>query len=264
MNLTDKVSIITANYNSESYVEKTIKSILEQSHKNWELIIVDDNSTDDSIKIIDKYLKVDNRIKLIKLLKNSGAGVARNKAIEYASGKYIAFLDSDDYWHSEKLTIQIAFMKKHKCNISYGSYYLIDENGDSTGYYVSAPRALTLKDMLKNDYIGFLTFMYDAENIGKFYMPIMRKRQDWIYKIIILQNKETALGIETPLAYYRKGHQSLSNNKIKLIKFNFSVYNKQLKYNKIKSTLKMIVFLTHYFIYKVRSVKKVSDLMKPK
>ena len=122
------VSIITPSYNSSKYIRETIKSVLSQSYSNWEMIIIDDCSIDNSIEIIKGYSEKDNRIKLIRMTKNSGPAIARNKGIEMAKGKYIAFLDADDLWLPQKIEKQIQFMKEKNLTVTYSSYHTIDEN----------------------------------------------------------------------------------------------------------------------------------------
>jgi glycosyltransferase involved in cell wall biosynthesis len=228
-----------------------------QTYTNWEHILVDDCSTDDSVKIIEKYASLDNRVKLIKLSKNSGAGFARNTAIEVAKGKFIAFLDADDYWHKDKLNKQIAYMLRRDCSFSYTQYYIVEDKSEPK-YIVHSPDIVSYKSILKNGYIGCLTAIYDADKIGKHYMPIVRKRQDWILWINILKKIGHAYGIQEPLAYYRVGNKSLSNNKFRLVKHNFNVYHKELGMSFAFSVWRMAVFLIHYFYFKSFKIKRLN------
>lgn len=250
------VSIITPVYNSSKYIRECMNSTLGQSFTDLEHILVDDCSTDDSVQIIEDYAKKDNRIKLIRLQKNGGAGVARNTAIEAAKGKFIAFLDADDFWHKEKLSIQVDFMVKNDYAFSYAQYYIVDENSKPQKLVKSPPK-VSYNAILRNGYIGCLTAMYDAEKIGKYYMPLIRKRQDWSLWIMILKDIKMSYGIQQPLSYYRVGNESLSNNKFKLIKYNFSVFHKVLGMSQLESTYRMIVFLFCYFMFKLTSIVKV-------
>lgn len=252
------VSIITPVYNSEKFLEECIQSVVSQAYENWEHILVDDCSTDDSVKIIEKYASLDNRVKLIKLSKNSGAGFARNTAIEVAKGKFIAFLDADDYWHKDKLNKQIAYMLRRDCSFSYTQYYIVEDKSEPK-YIVHSPDVVSYKSILKNGYIGCLTAIYDADKIGKHYMPTVRKRQDWILWINILKKIGHAYGIQEPLAYYRVGNKSLSNNKFRLVKYNFNVYHKELGMSYIFSVWRMAVFLIHYFYFKIFKIKKLNS-----
>ena len=254
MNINNKVSIITPVYNSENYLRECIDSVLSQTYKDFEHILVDDCSNDNSATIITDYALKDNRIKYIKLKKNSGAGVARNKAIERATGRYIAFLDSDDFWESCKLEKQLNFMRSNNYQFVYSQYYVIKENVPH--YIVQSPSRVDFSKMLKNDYIGCLTAIYDVQEIGKIFMPDIRKRQDWVLWLRILKKVDYAYGLQEPLAYYRTGNSSLSNGKIGLLKHNFNVYHKELNMTYFKSIFMMIQFLCYYFSYKVISKKK--------
>ena len=253
------VSIITPVYNSERYISQCIKSVLSQSYNNWEMILCDDCSTDDSVKVVQEYVERDERIKLIFNETNSGAGVTRNNAIRVSKGRYIAFLDSDDLWHKDKLKKQMDFMIQSNLAMVYSHYYVLQGNDEKPSHVIHAPKKVSFKNMLSNDYIGFLTLIYDTRKLGKQYMPKIRRRQDWAYKLKLLKIQNYAYGIQEPLAYYRVGTNSLSSNKIRLIKYNFTVYYKELGYSFGYSVLLMVNFLTHYFWYKVTSKKKLNS-----
>lgn len=243
------VSIVTPSFNSAPYIGETIESIQAQTYRNWELIITDDYSSDDSCAVISEYAAKDPRIKLIRLEKNSGAGVARNTSIEAAKGKYIAFCDSDDRWYPEKLEKQLAYMDAKGCAMSHTSYMLCDENDKITGIVVCRKRE-TLKSMCRDDKMGFLTVMYDVSKIGKVYMPDLRKRQDWALKLKALQKCNMACGMKEPLAYYRKRKDSISQKKRSLIKYNIAVFREVLGWSKIKSVL------FFYFVFMPTYVEK--------
>ena len=196
------VSIITPSYNCARFISETIDSIRNQTYQNWELLITDDCSTDDTCKIIENFSGKDGRIKLFKLSENSGAGVARNNSIKEASGKFIAFCDSDDKWKPEKLQVQLDFMHDNNTDVCYSSYLTCDEAGNNTGIVV-CPSKVKYKDILFDDSMGCLTCIYNAGKIGKVYMPDIRKRQDWAMKIILLKKSRIALGVKDTLAYYR-------------------------------------------------------------
>ncbi len=185
-----EVSIITPSFMSEKFIAQTIKSVLSQSYKYWEMIIVDDISPDNSNKIIESYCNRDNRIKLIKLDKNSGPAIARNTAIKNANGRYIAFLDADDLWEANKLEKQIKFMKEKDCALSYSYYKTMSENGDLLEKVLAPPLKLSYDDLLKTNYIGCLTAIYDTKKVGKVYMPLIKKRQDYGLWLKILKNTD--------------------------------------------------------------------------
>ena len=254
------VSIITPVYNSSRFVKQCLLSTTCQSYPYIEHILVDDCSTDGSVNIIEGFAKSDSRIKLIKLTENGGAGVARNTAIKAATGRFIAFLDSDDFWHKDKLKLQVDFMLKNDYAFTYTQYYIVNEYSE-VNKLVHSPSIVHYKDILRNGYIGCLTAMYDSEKIGKHYMPLIRKRQDWSLWIMILKEIKVAYGIDQPLAYYRVGNESLSNNKFKLVKFNFNVFRKVLNMGFLESSYRMVVFLFCYFKFKLFSIKNVEHEM---
>lgn len=223
------VSIIMPLYNSANYVIKTIEGIINQTYSNWELLITDDCSTDNSIEIIEEYVRKDSRIKLQKLEVNSGAGVCRNKSIEVAKGRYIAFCDSDDVWMPHKLEKQLQFMEEKQSALVYSSYMLMDEIGAEKGIVV-CPSRLNFNSLKRDNEIGCLTAMYDSKRVGKMYMSSIRKRQDWGLWLEILAKCKVAYGIKEPLAYYRIRSGSISRKKIDLVKHNINVYRTILKF----------------------------------
>lgn len=246
------VSIITPSYNCASFIDKTIQSIKSQTYTNWELLITDDCSTDNSRDVIQSYVSVDTRIKLLTLKSNSGAGVARNNSIKVSKGRYIAFLDSDDRWFPDKLEKQLMYMNAKDCALSYTSYMTCNESDEITGIVVCRKRE-SLRSMCKDDKMGFLTVIYDTAKVGKIYMPTLRKRQDWALKLKILQQCKYAYGMKEPLAYYRKRVGSISNtdNKRSLIKYNIAVFQEILGWSKIKSNL------FFYFVFMPTHIKKL-------
>jgi len=246
----DLVSIITPSYKSEKFIFQTIDSVLAQTYQNWELIIVDDCSPDNSNEIIENYCKKDNRIKLIKLEKNSGPAVARNKGIDLARGKYIAFLDSDDVWLPEKLEKQIQFMKKNNVLLCYSSYLIIDENSKEIGKFIIPKTKVSYKDLLKTCIIGNLTAIYDAEAIGKYYMKDVG-HEDYTLWLKILKRVYFAYGIEEPLAKYRVMKKSVSNNKIKAAIWQWNIYREVEKLSLAKS----IYYFIHYAFNGIKKYK---------
>lgn len=229
------VSIITPSYKSKRFISQTIDSVLAQTYQNWEMIIVDDVSPDNSNKIIEEYCKKDSRIKLIKLEKNSGAAVARNKAIEESKGRYIAFLDADDMWKSEKLEKQIEFMQKNDYAFTYTAYDTMTEEGLFEDKIIYPPLKITYKDLLKSNHIGCLTAIYDAKKLGKIYMPLISKRQDYGLWLRILKKIDFAYGINEPLAKYRLVSNSISSNKISLLKYHYKLFTEFEDIGKIKT-----------------------------
>lgn len=240
------ISIITPNYNASKFVSETIESVLNQTYENWEMIIVDDCSTDDSVAIIEDFIKSDQRIKLIKLTVNSGPAIARNSAIEVSNGKYIAFLDSDDRWFPQKLEIQLEFMQHTNCVLSYSSYYSVNEKKEKQKL-LNVKEKVTYNDLLTNNYIGCLTAMYSVHHIGKVYMPNVSKRQDWGLWLKITKNGVIAYGIQQPLAWYTRREASVSSNKFKLLAYNWRIYREHENLNMLKS----IYYFTQLFFKKI-------------
>lgn len=229
------VSIITPSFKSERFISQTIETVLAQTYQDWELIIVDDVSPDNSNEIIDEYCKKDIRIKLIKLQTNSGPAVARNKAINQAKGRYIAFLDADDLWKAEKLEKQIIFMQEKDCALCYSNYEIMSEQGVLKNKLIKPPLKLSYRDLLKTNYIGCLTAIYDTKKVGKIYMPLISKRQDYGLWLKILKKTDFAYCVEESLAIYRVMSTSVSSNKYKLLKYNYLLFRKHEGFSSLKS-----------------------------
>lgn len=244
------VSVVTPSYNCANYIVDTIKSVQKQTYRDWEMLITDDCSDDNSVELIKEIAASDSRIKLFILEKNSGAGVARNNSIKHANGKYIAFLDSDDLWLPNKLECQIAFMEEKKCSLSYTSYLTMDEIGKTTGV-VLAPNIHTFAQNKRDSKIGFSTAMYNQELLGKIYMPTIRKRQDWGLLMTVLKKCNVSYGIKQPLVFYRKGHASLSNNKLSLISYNVAAYKTVLGWSSVRAYLFFAIVYMPCHILKV-------------
>ena|SRR5690606_25332519 len=217
------VGIITPIHNCSDFLEKTIQTVLSQTYQDWEMIMVDDCSTDQSLAIAQRYAAQDGRIKVLKLEQNSGAAVARNTAIEAAQGRYIAFLDSDDLWLPNKLETQLQFMKENDAAFSYSAYEKIDENGTVFGV-IGVPEKISYHDLLKTCSIGCLTAVYDTHKLGKIYMPTNTKREDFATWLQILKKFDYAYGINEVLAQYRVYNSQTSAKKAKMAKENWRLY----------------------------------------
>lgn len=244
-----KVSIVTPVYNSAQFIQSTIESVLSQTYTHWELILVDDGSTDKSLQRIEPFLQHD-QIKLIAFKKNKGVAIARNEGTKHASGSYIAFLDSDDLWLPNKLETQINLMLEANIDVCFSSYSLMDEKGKLLNKTMMALPKLCYKKLIKSNYIGNLTGIYNAETLGKILVPNLRKRQDWLLWLQALKKApKPAVGIQEPLAVYRVRSQSVSSNKMALIKYNYWVYKKGLGFSTIKSIgCLMRFFIEQFFI----------------
>lgn len=248
------VSIITPAYNSSAFISDTIEAICKQTYTNWELLITDDCSTDNTLEIVREYMTKDARIKLQQLNVNSGAGVCRNKSIEIAQGRYMAFCDSDDIWMPQKLEMQLRFMNQMDCALVYSSYMLMTEKKEVFGISV-CKKEENFASMRKNNGIGCLTAVYDTVKVGKMYMPALRKRQDWGIWLEMLSRCKVAYGLKEPLAYYRVRPGSISNSKWALVKHNINVYREILNYPTIKAYLVFcFIFIPNYFLKRL-SVK---------
>ena len=254
----DLVSVIMPSFNTGTIIRDSIVSVLTQTYHNLELLITDDNSTDpETIGILKEYAEKDARVKVFFLNANGGAGKARNNSIKHAKGRYIAFCDSDDMWMSDKLEKQIAFMKEHKCCLSFSSYNICLHDGRLTNKVVKAPAILTLREEKHDNKIGCLTAVYDTAHYGKFYMPELRKRQDWALFLTIMKTCGVAYGIAEPLAIYRKVPGSISSNKMKLVKYNAEVYKTVFGYSTVKAYIYLIfVFLPSYFTKRMKTRKQ--------
>ncbi len=244
------VSIITPSYNCSSFIIDTITSVLSQSYVDWEMIIVDDCSIDNSVEIIERFIGDNPKIRLIKLVNNVGSAQSRNAALEVANGRFIAFLDSDDIWYSDKLEKQVAFMLKRKAPISFTSYELIDENGASKNHIIHSVEKLTQIDYLKNTIIGFSTSMIDIEMVGdNFRMMDIRTRQDTSLWITLLGKGFLAHGLDKVLAKYRIHSNSISKNKIKAAMQLWNLYFQIHKFGLFRSI--------YYFLsYAFNAIKK--------
>ena len=218
------VSIITPCYNSERFINECVSSVLEQTYTNWELIIIDDASDDNSRELISNIAERDNRIKFVFLTKNIGAAGARNVALEMSEGRYIAFLDSDDVWKTEKLTTQIDFMQFHDISFSFSSYQPMSENGMELFKKIKAPSKIDYNSFLKNTIIGCLTVVLDKDKIGDFKMPNLRTSQDMALWLSIMKGGVIAYGIKKSLAYYRIVGESNTSNKFKVIQGVWRIY----------------------------------------
>lgn len=230
------VSIIIPIYNSEKFLEKTINSVINQTLSNWELLLVDDCSVDDSYKIASEYAKKDKRIKYFNLEKNSGAAVARNYALKKSKGRFIAYLDADDLWKKEKLEKQIDFMLKNNIVFSCTDYEKIDEEGNFLKK-VKLPNVIDYNLFLRNTIIQTVGVMVDTKNIDKelLVMPNIRRRQDAATWCQLLKNGYLCYEVPNFLAYYRVVNNSLSSNHFRAMKGTWYLFRKIEKLSLIKS-----------------------------
>lgn len=234
--MNELVSIIMPSYNTAKFIPETIRSVLAQTYQNWELIIVDDCSPDNTDEAVGAFLS-DERIHYFKNEKNSGAAVSRNKALREAKGRWIAFLDSDDLWEPEKLEKQIAFMKKNDYHFSYTNYVEIDEQSRPNGREVSGPKRITKRGMFDYCWMGCLTVMYDAKTVGLIQIADIKKNNDYAMWLKACKKADCYLLCET-LAKYRKRSGSISNHGyMKLIKWHYILYREAEEKNPLLSAV---------------------------
>ena len=239
----DLVSIITPAYNAAAYIAETIESVLAQTYTNWEMLIVNDCSKDNTAEIVQSYAAKDKRIKLINLKQNSGAAAARNTAIQNAKGRYIAFLDSDDLWKKEKLQKQIQFMQRNGYAFTFTSYEHFKETKENIQNQVQIPKSLNYNQALKGNQIGCLTVMLDKKQIPNIHFTT-QKHEDYILWLNILKQGITAYGIQESLALYRTGNsKSISGNKLQSALWTWKVYRESQEFSMLKSAYYMLFYV---------------------
>ncbi|WP_239524867.1 glycosyltransferase family 2 protein [Leptobacterium flavescens] len=248
------VSIVTPTYNSEKYLAETIASVISQTYQDWELLLIDDASSDNTLNMIREFADKDKRIRFFQLTENSGAGIARNKGIEMAQGNFVAFLDADDLWKPEKLEKQLKFMEEKDADVCFTAYELINEEGQALNRLVTVLSEVDKNKILKANYIGNSTGIYNAEKLGKIYMPPIRKRQDWALWLRCIEKAGSAYGLQENLAGYRVRKNSVSSNKINLLKYNYIFYRKACNFGAFKSGVYLLRFLFEQFFVKSRLI----------
>jgi teichuronic acid biosynthesis glycosyltransferase TuaG len=218
------ISVITAAYNCAAYIEQTIKSVQNQTLPDWEMIIIDDNSTDNTLQIIKEKASADARIKYLINDTNLGPAKTRNKGIELARGRYLAFLDGDDLWEENFIEVSLDFMIINGYPFVFSSYKRVDELLQPLYTDFIVPAKVNYHSLLKTCPISCLTAVIDIESTGKFYMPDIPKRQDYGLWLSILKKIDHAHGIKQPLAVYRIRKNSVSRNKYKAMFYVWKVY----------------------------------------
>ncbi|MBS1572250.1 MAG: glycosyltransferase family 2 protein [Bacteroidetes bacterium] len=237
-----EVSIITPCYNSSKFLRQTIHAVLNQSFTDWEWIIADDNSLDNSTEIIANI--TDARINLVVSKENKGAGNARNLALEKATGRYITFLDADDYWEPNFLMEMVSFMKKENVELAYSNYARCDENLTPQLSDFLADKEVTYNNLLKTCRLSLLSSMYDSQRVGKFYFPTGTKREDHVMWLNLLKKIKIGKPLCKTLAKYRMHESSVSRKKTNIIKDQYLVYKEYLGF----STLKSLYYTTNWAI----------------
>ena len=222
--MNDLVSIIMPSYNTEEFIAESIQSVIEQTYSNWELIVVDDCSTDNTDELVASFL-TDNRIRYLMNDKNCGAAASRNKALREAKGKWIAFLDSDDLWMPDKLEKQIEFMEKNDYHFSYTNYAEIDTADIRNGVTVTGPKRITKTGFYNYCWVGCLTVMYDVDVVGLVQIADIKKNNDYAMWLKVCKKTDCYL-LDAELALYRRGRTgSVSTHSIKtMISWHYKLY----------------------------------------
>lgn len=244
------VSVIMPVYNAETFLNQSIQSVISQTYQNWELLIVDDCSKDNSASIIHKFVQQNSRIKYFKTDKPSGSPILpRNIGIENAQGRYIAFLDSDDVWLPNKLERQLKLFEQYEdMAICFSNYEKMTEQGERNNRIIKAPSVTTYKQLLLGNVIGCLTAVYDTEKVGKVFFQ-NHSHEDYILWLDILKRGYIARNTNTVEALYRVRENSVSSNKLKTLSWQWDIYRNVEKIGLLRSS--------YYFLnYAYRAFKK--------
>lgn len=228
-----EVSIITPIFNSSKFLEETIASVLNQTFTDWEWMITDDKSTDNSVEIIQKIN--DSRIQLILSDKNGGAGHARNLSLKQANGRFITFLDADDFWEPNFLEEMIWFMKKENTELAYSNYARCDENLNPVIDDFKADKPVTFDNLLKTCRLSLLSSMYDSQKVGKEYFPEGSKREDHVMWLNLLKKIPVGKPLPKTMAKYRMHQSSISRKKSNIVKDQYLVYKDYMNFSTVKS-----------------------------
>ncbi|MQP25009.1 glycosyltransferase [Flavobacterium sp. LMO8] len=242
------VSIITPSYNSAKFIAETIQSVQNQTYQNWEMIIVDDGSSDETENVVLSIIQNDNRIQFHKLNQNSGPAVARNTGIEIASGDYLTFIDADDIWYPAFIENNIKTIKETGIPFVFSSYKRANEELEFVYSDFIVPSKVSYTDILKSNSISCLTAFVDIKKLGKKYMPLIRKRQDMGLWLNYLKVIPFAHGIQETQAIYRIRENSLSRKKSDLIKYQWQFYREVEKLNVLQSAYYMLHWMYRGFM----------------
>lgn len=246
------ISIIVPVYNVKKFIIETMDCVRSQTYDHWELLLVEDGSTDGTVEAIQEYMEQtqDARIRLIRQNSNMGAARARNRGVEEAAGRYVAYLDADDLWMPKKLEHELAFLREKQAVFVFTGYEFADEQGQGTGKVVRVPEIITYKEALKNTTIFTTTVMFDTDKIPKelLMMPVM-KSEDTALWWKILRNGYTAYGLDENLAKYRRGGKTLSSNKLEALRRIWNLYRRA-------EGMSVISSVWHFCFWAVRAVKR--------
>ncbi|UCV18270.1 glycosyltransferase family 2 protein [Ferribacterium limneticum] len=240
---TPVVSVIMPCRNSAQWLGLAIQSVQAQDFTNWELLLVDDASTDDSVSIVEGYARGDQRIRLFRLATSMGGAGARNHAIQQARGRYIAFLDADDLWRKEKLSIQLDLMTSRGLPFSYSAYEKTDADGCLQGRVYRPPLEVSYFSLLRSCAIGCSTVMLDSALLGQRLFPALKRSHDYALWLDILREGYPAHGIDMPLTIYRERSGSLSSNKVSKLHMAWHIYRQRERLGRLNSALLLLSYI---------------------
>lgn len=252
-----KVSIIMPTWNCAQYICTTIKSVMNQTYTNWEILVQDDCSTDNTYKILEPYIEKDSRIKYACNSKKTGAAVSRNNAIQRADGRWIAFLDSDDLWKPTKLEKQIYFMVENGCHFSYTGYQEISDNGQETSVCISGPKHVRKFLMFAFCWPGCLTVMYEREYVGLLQIEDIKKNNDYAMWLKVIKKTDCFM-LDECLAKYRRGRVGSvsTHGYITMIKWHYKLWHEAEGKNVLSSLFWTFMNLSFGLLKKLLYVKR--------
>ena len=245
------VSIIMPTYNCAKFIGRTIESVINQTYENWELIIVDDCSKDNTEEVVKEYIEKDNRIKYYKFETNQGAAMARTESMKRAKGNYMAFLDSDDLWYKDKLEKQLKFMIDNNYNFTCTAYEQIDEADNLIGKIIKTKVKADYNRILLDCPVGNSTVMYNVDELGRFEVPNIRKRNDDALWLQIIKKAKYIYGMDDVLMKYRIRSNSISSNKLSLVKYHWQLY-REIEH---LSIIRSVFHICYWGIIKILKIK---------
>ena len=246
------VSIIMPCHNGSSFISVAIQSVINQTYENWELLVIDDCSKDDSVQIIQSFANNDKRIKLLHTQKSTGyPSDVRNVGIEAATGRYIAFLDCDDMWLPEKLEHQLKLFDKAEVAVAYSWYIKMYEDGNQHEKPVKSPELVSYKNLLGGNVIGNLTGVYDTQKVGKIYQKQIH-HEDYLMWLEILKSGYIAANTSSVEAVYRESKNSLSGSKLKALVWTWNIFYRELNYPLTISAFFFVKYIIKGFLKKIK------------
>ena len=237
------VSVIMPAYNAQRFIREAIDSVIAQTHADWELLVLDDGSSDDTCAVVEDMAAKDERIRLIKNPSNMGVAKTRNRGLDLCRGDYVAFLDSDDIWHPEKLTSQISVMKSKDARLAYTSYAIVDENGAPCKNAYVVPEHVSFDDMLKENHIGCSTVMLSSDIAKQYRFATDFYHEDYCLWLDILNAGHKAAGCPEVLVDWRLIKNSRSFNKFNSAKNRWRIYRRHMNYSAIKSARLILCYI---------------------